>query len=820
MFLRDKNFSRIVIAAVALLGGYADLVRGGITISAILLALAYCVFIPMALLGPRDGDGSVPRTPWIPALVAGAAVILLYGLTLAPSTAMWDASEYIAAAWTFGLPHPPGNPMFVILGRAFSLLPIAPSVAMRINVLAAVASGVAAATWFLIASRAVRPWTTARWQQWVVGGLAALVSATAFTVWNQSVVNEKVYTVSLAGMAIISWCMLRWSEAPDTPRADRLLLVVAYVAGLGYANHMAGMLPVPAAAVVVLMRRPGTLLRWRLVLACLGVGVLGLTPFATQPIRSAHQPALNEGEPTACRNGFAWSCTLSDGTWDAFAYNLNREQYGKPDLSLRQAPFGAQIGMWWLYFKWQWFRDAGESNSALQHTLALLFLALGFLGAREQYRYDRRGFAYTAPLIATLTIVLIYYLNFKYGASQDPQLGDVPREVRDRDYFYLWSYSAWGLWAALGLAGIWRMLAGLGQESPKAALPSGAGTRRPERDSGPGVVAFPRRLLLTAPVLAVGFIPLGLNWKDASRAGDQTTIAFARDLLNSVEPYGVLITGGDNDTFPLWYAQEVEGVRQDVTVGVLSLMNTDWFARGLARRPTRPYDPAKGPAVYRERQWPMPKHPPLNMSLGEVDSLPEVQPVQERVRFQFKEIDADIDPKRLLSIQGIPILERADLIMFRMIADSWPERPIYISRTTGDYAERMGLAPFVMSQGLARKVVPPPSPGPDIVPIAGSGWFDVARSKALWDQFEGPQALIDFGKWVDRPSVSTAFSYLMAGSELAEALRWKGDTAAARVWSQVERTARAVGLQQYLRAAPDSVLQGDTGARPAVPSKE
>ena len=62
---------------------------------------------------------------------------------------------------------------------------------------------------------------------------------------------------------------------------------------------------------------------------------------------------MNEGEPTACRNGLALDCTLSKGTLDAFSYNFNRGQYGKPELSERQAPFSGQVGMWWLYFRWQ-----------------------------------------------------------------------------------------------------------------------------------------------------------------------------------------------------------------------------------------------------------------------------------------------------------------------------------------------------------------------------------------------------------------------------------------------------------------------------------
>src|SRR5216110_3815277 len=145
------------------------------------------------------------RPSYLAAAVVSLLVLVLYLVTLAPSTAMWDTSEYIAAAYTLGLPHPPGNPLFVILGRVFSILPIASSVAVRINILAAICSAVSAGMWFLVTERVLVGWFPKRWQRILGGALAALIGATAFTVWNQSVVNEKVYTVSLAGIAVIAW---------------------------------------------------------------------------------------------------------------------------------------------------------------------------------------------------------------------------------------------------------------------------------------------------------------------------------------------------------------------------------------------------------------------------------------------------------------------------------------------------------------------------------------------------------------------------------------------------------------------------------------
>jgi hypothetical protein len=784
------------LAAGTLAVGYGDLVRGGISLGPVLLVIAYCALIPATILGPSPREGATqgdqsdaPSFRTAAALALG--VFLLYLATLAPSTTFWDTSEYMAAAYTLGLPHPPGNPLFVLLGRVFAMLPIAGSVAVRINILAAASSALSAGIWFLLAERATSGWLSHRWQRRCAGVLGAVIGATAFTVWNQSVVNEKVYTVSLVGLAVVSWLAIRWTEQPAHARADRLLVLMAYLCGLGYSNHMAGLLPLPALAVVVLVYQPRALLRARLVAACAGAMLLGLTPFATQPIRAAHNPPLNEGEPTACRTGLQLGCTLSRGTFDAFTYNLNREQYRKPPLAERQAPFSAQVGMWWQYFRWQWLRDAHLEHQTAQGVLAAVFLVLGVLGAWAHFRGDRRSFWYFGTFVVTLTLVLIYYLNFRYGASQAPALGDsVPREVRDRDYFFLWSFSAWGVWAGPGLMMVWESVASL----------AGARSER----SRPALHA--RFRVMSAPVVALALVPLLLNWSSASRRGDETAIAFARDLLNSVEPYGVLVTMGDNDTFPLWYAQEVEGIRRDVTVAVLSLLNTDWFIRGIIRRPGHPYDETRGPAIFRGRHWPKPEGPPVRLSLAEADSLPQYVIVKEPVRFRHAGLDVSIDPRNLPQDgAGGGFLERADLIVLRMIADSWPARPVYLSRTTADYGFRLGFGAHLLSQGLARKLMLP-SEGPrDTVMVQGSGWLDVPGTLSLWtEEFRGPAAIIRHGDWIDRPSVSIPFSYLLTGMELAEALRMRGDTARAQeVMQAVAGVARAArtgpSLEQLIR---------------------
>ncbi|MDB4892051.1 MAG: hypothetical protein JWL61_3906 [Gemmatimonadetes bacterium] len=759
------------------------------------------------------------RPSYLAAAIVSAVIFVLYLVTLAPSTAMWDTSEYITAAYTLGLPHPPGNPLFVLIGRVFAILPIAKSIAVRINILAAVCSAVSAGMWFLITERVLVSWFAERWQRILGGTLAALIGGTAFTVWNQSVVNEKVYTVSLLGIAVISWLMIRWCDEPDGRKADRTLVLVAYLCGLGYANHMAGMIAAPAVGLAVLIVRWRTVLRWKLLLACAAALFFGITPFAIQPIRAAHYPALNEGEPTACREGLKMSCTMSAGTYDAFMYNFNRGQYGKPELTERQAPFSAQLGMWWLYFKWQWLRDAHSDAPFTQSLLAAMFLVLGLVGGYVHFQRDRRSFWYFGSLMFTMTLALIYYLNFKYGASQAPELSGVNREVRDRDYFYLWSFSAWGVWAALGLVAVWDSVAAL---ISRETVTEGRETyERPTR----------KGLTIAAPLLALALIPLFTNWTTASRAGQTDTADFARDLLNSVEPYGVLVTVGDNDTFPLWYAQEVEHVRQDVIVANTSLLNTDWYTRQLIRRPVYEYDKANGPAVYRNGTWKKPSGPPLHMTQTQADSVPPYIQLDRPMVFQGGPVKATIDPQRL-SIPGV--LQRADIFVLRMINDSWNDRPIYLSRTSAGYGQELGLGQYMLTQGLATKLfVPPAVPSKDTLNIPGAGWIDLKRSRTLWDSvFTAPKSLAARHDWVDRPSVGIPYLYVATGLMLAEVLQATGDNAgAAKVMNQARDVATGVKLNDLLaqmqlsnpaaaeQQNPLLVPPSDTQRKTTVPAK-
>ena len=336
--------------------------------------------------------------------------------------------------------------------------------------------------------------------------------------------------------------------------------------------------------------------------------------------------------------------------------------------------------------------------------------------------------------------------------------------MRDRDYFFLWTFSAWGVLVALGLGTIWRGAA--------------------ERLRAHGI-SVRRSWFLAAPVLALALVPLAGNAASASRAGQTFTREWALDLLNSVEPYGILVTNGDNDSFPLWYAQQVEGVRRDVTVALVPYLGMSWYARQLVKQPPLPYDSARGPAVYAAARHAVPRGALWALSDGELDTVPAYMELASPQRFRHWSIDATIPAG---------VLTRDQLLVLRAIKDSFPARPLYFA--SAGYPQSMGLGPYLRQQGLAYRL-DASVPTADAATVSVDGvMLDVPRTRALWDTtYRGAAALVREGRWVDRASSQIPLHYALTGRALSTALAAQGDAAAA---ARVERTvlaiARTMGL--------------------------
>ena len=788
------------------------------------------------------------RPPYRFALLTFAVIFAIYILTLSPTTAFWDTSEYIAAAKVLGIPHPPGNPLFTLMAHVWGMLPLFADYAKRINLFAAFTSAAGAGFWFLVAERWLRNILPARGPRLASAFAGVFASAMAWTVWNQSTVNEKVYTVSMLSIALMVWIMVRWADIPNGPRRNGMLILAAYVGALTSTNHMMGVLAIPIIALYVLwsdrrlVLQPWVMLMgWVLLLGVSGIlgdsltvlhakmyGLPGLTGNFTNPaaaltfanavegasgmaaltriggllgivgllgwgiykdrknpllyvgvlavvvglalnyvylpIRAAQHPSINEGEPA----GF-----FSQGLSDV----INRLQYGKPPLSHRIPPLTAQFGMYWDYWSWQWAKDIGTlSNVATGLFTALCAWGLGMLVVR-----DRKAGTAASVLLFTLTLLLIYYLNFKYRYGTPGVDPNTEMEVRERDYFFVASFAYVGVLIAAGFAAAIR------------ATGEWLGDR----------VADKHRWLAGTPVLALALIPLLGNRHSAPRNTETLAHDFAIDMLQSVEPYGVLITAGDNDTFPLWFAQEVLGLRTDVTLANLSLMNTDWHLRQLQRRDTPTFDQGSALKLWQtptdvsgvplsgvaKGGWIKPTTPALNRQIAFLDSLPDMMAAPPD-SIQLGTIWAKFD--------GQP-LTKSDVAVLFLIQDNAGKRPIYFSWSDGGYPDtKFGLEKYLVTQGMVRKLMDHPViPGGAIV-NSSMGLVDVPKSRTLLFDVYHPEAAAHERAtgWFDPPSASILSLYQIVYNGFGQVLMQAGDSAnAIKASNYVQRIGKSIGNQ-------------------------
>ena len=641
------------------------------------------------------------------AACAGLAVFLLYWVTLAPTTGLWDAGEYITVGRVLGVPHPPGNPLFVLIARAWELLlsPTGWPTAVRTNVLSAAASATAHGFLYLIMYRVFVPRADGAWRR-VAPACAVLLSASAFTVWNQSNVNEKVYTISFLTVLATVWLALRWRDT----RNLRLLLLAAYLTALSMTNHLMGALVAPAVLVFVWRVDRRVLLAPRVWALTVPALMLALSAQFYLPVRAPQQPLVNEANPSCDSLAAAAASIYTNGALgcDALSAALRREQYAKPSILADPARpdrprtaelVVAQFVNYAQYLDWQWARSiAGEKPlfGGVRPIITLLVLVLMALGARAHWRADRTSAELYGVLLLTLSLGLVLYLNFKYGYSiaraSYPE-ADM-HEVRERDYFFLISFSLIGAWAGAGIAVLWR-----------------AGAERVR-----GVLAHPHVAL--APLLLMAAVPLALNWNWATRAHDWTARDWAYNVLMSVEPYGVLVTNGDNDSFPLWYLQHVERIREDVTIILTPYIGSDWYARQVRdiSRPCpagtsaaddatrvicqRPFDrDSVHPrllAAWGGAPATTPEDSVLPLSDSEITQLAQTLFVAQRpIELAFGELTGSIAEGTLVT----PI----DTFVAALLRNNYGERPIHFMSPSA-VLDKLGLAAHTVRMGLTWKL--------------------------------------------------------------------------------------------------------------------
>jgi tetratricopeptide (TPR) repeat protein len=516
------------------------------------------------------------------AAIAFLVSLILFVRTMAPSAPFWDAGEFIASAYTLGIPHSPGTPLYVLIGRVFILLPLPFTIAGKINFMSAFAASLATVVLYMLIVRFLDAMlgpskSVADTVIKVTGGLVgALWVAFSDTFW-WNAVEAEVYAMSVFIMGLITWLALKWADGATSRRSMRYIYLLVYLAALSVGLSLGTILAFVGVFLLVLMTKEKALSNTQFLLACIGMGILvaditlyrdgrltlallavyavilgytynrtksvfpmvctglfflGISVHLYLMIRSAHNPLIDEGDPE---------------TWRALYAVLRREQYPTMDVFQRKAPFAFQLQHFNNYFQAQFAMFS--ANLGKLNLGSLVPIALGVWGMVDHYAKHRRTFVMLMVTFLVMSLGMIYYLNFSES------------EVRERDYFYLPAFYYFAAFIGIGAASLLNEIRNVFARKATGPVPA---------------IVLPAFVLLLLPTFTAKH-----HFFQHDRSHDYICREYAKNMLVGLEPNSILFTNGDNDTFPLWYIQEVEHYRQDIRVVNLSLLNTPWYLKQL-----------------------------------------------------------------------------------------------------------------------------------------------------------------------------------------------------------------------------------------------
>lgn len=380
-------------------------------------------------------------------------------------------------------------------------------------------------------------------------------------------------------------------------------------------------------------------------------------------------------------------------------------------------------------------------NHPSRNTYYFLPLILGLLGIfyQLQVKRDKKNFWVVFMLFFLTGIAIVMYLN------------QTPLQPRERDYAYAGSFYAFAIWIGLGILAVFEWLKKKLSEASSAVAATA--------------------ICMVVPVI-MGYE----NWDDHDRSGRYIARDFAYNYLNSCEPNAILFTNGDNDTFPLWYAQEVEGVRTDVRIVNLSLLGTDWY---IDQMKNKMYDSKPLPISMKHDQYvmgtrdivyiinrlnqPFELKPLLEFVLSDDPSKKYRIPGEKPIDYlPTNTVKLTVDKQKVLStgtvkpsdaslivdsmvwtIKGQYITKSALAILDIIANNNW-ERPIYFVSPFGD--GDIGISEYLQHEGFAYRLVPIKTKSNDLLNVAridADILYDRLMNRFRWGCMNEPDVFID-----------------------------------------------------------------------------
>jgi hypothetical protein len=889
-------------------------------------------------------------TGWIVFAIA----FLTYALTVERTASFWDCGEFIACAFKLQVPHPPGAPFFLLIGRIFSMFAFGDltNVAYWVNMVSVLSSAFTILFLFWTITLLARKIIGKTDEELTQGDILLLmgsgvVGALAYT-WSDSfwfsAVEAEVYGMSSFFTAIVIWAVFKWERIEDPAAENRWLIFTAYLVGLSIGVHLLNLVTIPALALVYYFKKypkPSVLggiiafvgglvilaiinsgiipglpsvagkfeiffvnslglpyksgviffiiiflgsLVWGIIYSqkkakvLLNTGLLslafilvGYACYLMVLVRAEYNPPINENNPNDVLSFVSYlkreqygsrpllfgpsfvsrptnqkrgapMYRKQNGKYTIYDYRPEYEyepgasmllprmystQQGHPQLYQQmtglaegQKPtmahnlsfmFSYQIGhMYWRYFLWNFvgresdeegagnllpwdafkkFPSIIENNKAHDNFFMLPFI-LGLFGVVIMYFRRQRDLLVLGLLFLLTGVALVVYLN------------SPPTEPRERDYIYVGSFYIFCMWIGIGVIAL---ADGLNKFVKNATTRAGVAT---------GIS------------LIVPLIMGAKGWDNHNRDHRYHSVDFAKNLLNSCAPNAILFTGGDNDTFPLWYVQEVEGFRTDVRVCNLSLLGTDWYIDQMKRK------------TYLSDALPI-SLDKNNYAFGKNDIVPfyEIPSVKDGINLKeymglvkqenkaiqvpltsgdmtsiipssilFLPVDVEAVKKMgIIKSDLLPYLSdsiswtvgkgdlyKSDLMMLDMIATNDWKRPIYFSSTLGG-SSYLNLKEYMQLEGYAYRLLPVKVPGATDGYVNSDIMYKNLMTKMFWRDLDNSKTYYD-NTYLGSPIFTARIAFLrLAGQLIAD--------------NKIEEAKKA--MNQALTVMPDKSIPYD-----------
>ena len=645
------------------------------------------------------------RTVGLLVVVIAAAV---FWRTAYPTITWWDSSEYSTAAGTLGVIAAPGSLLLTLLGWPISHLPFGSSPAHLLNLFAGVLAAITVGLVFLLALRMLAPphGVAELGPASIAGaGLGALAFAFSDTLWEHAI-KFTPYVLTAVFTGLILWTMLRWWEEADQPNAWRRLALLGLLFGLDFSVHRTNALLMPGVLVWILLRHPRTLRAPRAWLGGAGGLIAGLAvQLLIIPIAAFTPSSLNFGDPS----------TLSR-FWDY----ISLAQRGGGFLVQffpRNAPFwSVQVADLLRVLGADFFSVTGPAG-----VLGMLPGVAAVGGLVALWRRERRlALALSCVLFLQMAATVLYF--------------NVPAQYfRTFDRHYL------PVCVTIAVLAVYGLSAGL--QAVTAVLRT-----RP-------------RVLAMAITSLAALVPVGQlmrNWQSHEASNRYFARDFAANALQTLPPHAIVFTGGDNDTFPLLYLQDLEGLRRDVTVINVALSNLPRFTELVQRR-----EPAFPAAMSDSERAAWAKRAGSDTALAiPVTGTPEALGVAPGTATP-KSIVLRVKPQ--YAARMLP----SEITLIDIVRTNRWRRPLCVLITVGELLA--WLKPYGRPDGLFWRIVPLEQPRPD---------EGLLRTNLLGhNQYRG---YADAHVRVDDFSGGIGFLYHVAIKPLLAAEQARGDHAACR----------------------------------------